>query len=258
MGSSPFCENNKSESYREIYLESLIRTGDVETALECIHEWSTEEVVKSASFVESLHQLSLICQLQIDANLTDHIFSHICVVNLIQRTVALGLLNIAYSLVDKFPDNYHLSELIQSLYQQGYVTEAKKKLSSIHNLNFLFYDKSCSMLNLTFISAEILHDEGRFSEAAEIFESLVLNNPEMARARFGAASCYLFEAMDNLMRRIAIYHPSEEDRMRIERYLTDINQSLQIISNSGWHTVWTPEQQRNLPDHAVQQSTLVH
>lgn len=258
MGSPPFCENKKTESYRKIYLESLIRTDEIETALLCIHEWTKEDIVKSVSFLESLSQLSLICQLQSNIPIADHTFSHICVADLIQRTVALGLLDLAEALVSKYPDNYHQSELIQSLYKQGYVSAAKEKLSSMHNLHLLFNETSCHMVNLTFISAEILHDEGRYSEAAEIFESLVVSQPDVARARFGAASCYLLEAMDNLMRRIAIYHPSEEDRMRIERYLNDITKSLQIITNSGWHTVWTPKQKLNLPDQGIQQPTLVH
>ncbi|GGH24985.1 tetratricopeptide repeat protein [Paenibacillus segetis] len=256
MGYSPFCENNKSESYREIYLESLIRSGEIEKALSRIQEWTAEEIAKSSSFMESMSQLSIICQLRMNVPIMDLILSHIRVAELIHRTVALGLLDLAETLVNKYPDNYHQSELIQSLYKHGYVSTAKEKLTSFHKL--LLNEKSCSVLNLNFISAEILHDEGRYSEAAEIFESLVISNPDMARARFGAASCYLLDAIDNLTGRITIYNPSEEDRMRIERYLSDITQSLQIITKSGWHTVWSLEQQRNLPDQVVEQSALLH
>ncbi|MDQ0088190.1 tetratricopeptide (TPR) repeat protein [Paenibacillus anaericanus] len=246
MSSSPICENNKTEPYRIIYLETLIRTGEIEIAFQCIQEWEKEEAAISLPFQEALRQLSVICQLHRDTNISQHNLSSIHLAELIQRTVSLGLLDIADTLLGGSPDIYLQSELIQALYEQGYVQEAKDKLSA-----YPINENSNSMLNLTYISAEILYDEGQYSQATELFESLLQKSPEIARARFGAASCYLNEAMSNLLRRITLYHPAEEERTKIERYLNDITQSLQIIHSSGWHTEWSLEQQRNLPAQSV-------
>ena len=119
MSSSPICENNKTEPYRIIYLETLIRTGEIEIAFQCIQEWEKEEAAISLPFQEALRQLSVICQLHRDTNISQYNLSSIHLAELIQRTVSLGLLDIADTLLGGSPDIYLQSELIQALYEQG-------------------------------------------------------------------------------------------------------------------------------------------
>ncbi|MFD1176277.1 tetratricopeptide repeat protein [Paenibacillus puldeungensis] len=173
-------------------------------------------------------------------------------IELIQNAVLAGQIDQAELLAGE-NDMYLLSVLVQALYKEGYVTVAKERLSRMDS--GLLKKPVRPFLELSYIWAEICYDEGRFAEAAPIFEEIASQSPVMASARYGAASCYLQEAMYNLQRRIELYHPPQAEQEKIYKYIRDYNQALHIIQASGWHTEWSSTQAQNLPLH---KSILVH
>lgn len=173
-------------------------------------------------------------------------------VELIQNAVFSGQIDQAELLAGQ-NDMYLLSVLVQALYKEGYVTLAKERLSRMDS--GLRNNPVQPFLELSFIWAEICYDEGHFAKAAPIFEKIASQSPAMASARYGAASCYLQEAMYNLQRRIELYRPPQAEQEKIYKYIKDYNQALHIIQASGWHTEWSSTQAQNLPLH---KSIFVH
>lgn len=172
-------------------------------------------------------------------------------VELIQNAILAGQIDQAERVAGK-NDMYLLNVLVQALYKEGYVTLAKDRLSRMDSS--ILVKPLRPFLELSYIWAEICYDEERFAEAAPIFEEIASHSPNMASARYGAASCYLREAMYNLQRRIELYRPPQAEQEKIYKYIKDYNQALHIIQASGWHTEWSPAQAQNLPFHQL----LVH
>lgn len=166
------------------------------------------------------------------------------IVEMIQNAVSAGQPDTAEQLAGH-NDLYLLSELVQSLYKQGYVSLAKERLMIMDPI--LRKKPAPPFLQLSYIWAEICYDEERYAEAGSIFEAIAEQNPDLASARFGAASCYLQEAIRNLQRRIQLYHPPKSEQEKISKYLEDLHHALGIIQAAGWHTRRTKEQVRNLP-----------
>ncbi|MEF2964429.1 hypothetical protein V3851_01190 [Paenibacillus sp. M1] len=232
-----------------IYLECLFHCGKIQTALQVIRDWKSERGQQSSEpFLVSLEELSFLGQacletgsgktrIPVDARLLNQ--------GVIRRAVGLGLLEAARKLAVEADNTYFWCEFIQSLYEEGYTEKAKAGLSGL-DLSLLAGDRP-SFRNVAFIFAEILHDEGRFEEAAPIFERLAEGSPEMARARFAACSCYLQTTMNHLLGRVELYRPGEEEQRKIEQYLNNITEALRIIDSTNWHTVWSVAQSRNLP-----------
>ncbi|WP_435925152.1 tetratricopeptide repeat protein [Paenibacillus sp. DYY-L-2] len=160
----------------------------------------------------------------------------------IRRAVRMGKLDTASELANG--DVYHLCALIEELYVQGYVDASKAWLSRLDPLRLS--EAKPPYREAAFIYAEIMHDEGRYDEAAAIFEKLADDSHYMSKARFGASSCYLHSTMNRLLGRLEIYRPGEEELIKIEKYLHDISAALQIIHRTNWHTVWNEEQSRNI------------
>lgn len=133
---------------------------------------------------------------------------------------------------------------IQALYEEGRTEEARQLLSAYPSE--LWINPDPPYLNVAFIYAEICHDEGRYSEAAPIFEALAARCHDMAKARFGAASCYLQEAIELLQNRMEIYRIRYVERGKANRYLNDLTRALVLVQSTGWHTVWDQEASRNL------------
>ncbi|MGG6309686.1 tetratricopeptide repeat protein [Paenibacillus macerans] len=174
------------------------------------------------------------------------------IVEMIQSAISSGRLDVAERLAGQ-NDLYLLSELVQSLYKEGYVDQAKEKLMQLDSV--LLEKPLPPFLELGMIWAEICYDEERYAEAAPIFEAIAEQTPDLALARFGAASCYLQQTIANLQRRIQIYHPAKAEQDKIGKYLDDFHQALNIIQASGWHTQWTKEQVRHLP---ARTASLLH
>lgn len=161
----------------------------------------------------------------------------------IRRAVRLGKLDNASELAEG--DIYHICALIHALYAEGYVETSKSWLSRIDPS--LLCEAEPPFQEASFIYAEILHDEGKYDEAAVIFENLAERSHHMSSARFGASSCYLHSAMNRLLRRLEIYRPEEDELHKIEKYLHDISAALEIVHRTNWHTQWTEEQRMNIP-----------
>ncbi|MEK3869442.1 MULTISPECIES: tetratricopeptide repeat protein [unclassified Paenibacillus] len=173
-------------------------------------------------------------------------------VQLIQNSVEKGRIQFADKIAGQ-SDIHLLSALVQSLYKAGYAELAKKRIALIDPETLS--RPSPPFLELSYIWAEMRYDEGYYREAAAIFEAIAEQSGNLAAARFGAASCYLQEAMLNLRRRMEIYHPPEAERIKIRKYLEDFNQTLHIIQTSGWRTVSSAEQTEPRPARAA---TLLH
>ncbi|MDU2240475.1 MAG: tetratricopeptide repeat protein [Paenibacillus sp.] len=173
-------------------------------------------------------------------------------VEMIQTAVTAGRLDVAEQLAGQ-TDNYLLSELVQSLYKEGYVALAKERLMQMEPR--LLREPSPPLLELSLIWAEICYDEGRYDEAAPIFETIAERHPDFAAARFGAASCYLQLAIANLKRRIQLYHPPKTEQEKICKYLDDFHHALNLIQTSGWHTEWNQTQVRHFP---IKPATVLH
>lgn len=161
------------------------------------------------------------------------------VVQLIQNSVVKGRIRFAIKLAGQ-SDIHLLSALVLSLYQEGYTALAKKRIVLIDPETLS--KPSPPFLQLSYIWAEMCYDERRYAEAAAIFEAIAEQSGDLAAARFGAASCYLQQAMQNLRRRMEIYHPLEAEKIKICKYLEDFNQALHIIQTSGWHTYSSAKQ----------------
>lgn len=133
---------------------------------------------------------------------------------------------------------------IQALYEEGRIEEASQLLSEYPSE--LWTNPDTPYLNIAYIYAEICHDKGRYSEAAPIFEAVAARCHDMAKARFGAASCYLQEAIDLLRSRMEIYRIRHEERDKYNKYLKNLTGALALVQSTGWHTVWNQEACRNL------------
>ena len=154
-------------------------------------------------------------------------------VQVIQNSVVKGRIRFAVKLAGH-SDIHLLSALVQSLYKEGYTALAKERIVLIDPETLS--KPATPFLQLSYIWAEMCYDEGRYADAAAIFEAIAEQSGDLAAARFGAASCYLQQAMQNLQRRMEIYHPPEAEKIKIRKYLQDFNQALHIIQTSGWHT----------------------
>jgi tetratricopeptide (TPR) repeat protein len=258
MNNSPCYDFYRNDQLQEQHLITLIGSGKIAEAYQCIETWQNDNNSFSVSFQESLNVFKTLCDFHNENMMVHSDLSSIDVTTLIQHAVSVGLLETADIITNRYSSSYHLSELIQALYSHGYIDTVRTKLYPMHNV--LLSSKNKSLIRLLFIYGEIHHDFGEYTQAAQIFEVLVAKSPQFARARFGAASCYLHETMDNLQKRMALYHHSDEELLKIDKHISNITKSLEIIEHSGWHTRWTPEQQHNLPRLPAYQSqtTLIN
>lgn len=239
-----FPEHLQEEAMRLLYAETLIHIGSVEQAAALIERClKTKTQDDDARFSKKMNLLFEICQLQMQrASLPENIpFSHLAA--LIGQAVKYGLNKLAFKLASS-GDHYLQCLFINALYREGYNAAARNHLSRLPDP--LSLGAQHIFQQTAFISAEMLHDEAHYTEASRIFNTLIQQAPNLAQARFGAASCYLHETMNNLFRRIELYHPSEEEKLKIDKYLSMIQQTLLVVDESKWHTIWTPAQQRNL------------
>lgn len=243
----------QKDNLRILYAKCLIRTDRIVKALDFLEEWLRIQPSSNELTDEIPHakQLALLCRLaiklsegsesELDLEL-DKVTSD-QVQPLIQAAIQLGVIPVASCLASI--NIYHRDDYIFLLYQEGYVEHAKLELQRISKKQLS--EAGPALRNASYVYAEILHDEGRLEEAALIFEHIAEQYPEMAKARFGACSCYLLAAMNRLISRLELYRPDLEERSVIERYLDDIAQAMQIIHKTQWHTVWSTTQSRNLP-----------
>lgn len=243
----------EKEAIRLQHAACLIHTGQFQGALHMLENWITS--LTSEQEDTKLHpQLKLwvkLCELAERGRLSGnpeqsiHISKELpldLIQSLMESAVKMGVLPVASALTEM--DDYLRDDYILALYKEGYVELARVELDLIGREHL--GEKSTSYRHARYVYAEILHDEGSFDEAATVFEQLAEQFPDMARARFGACSCYLHAVMNRLTGRIKLYRPGQEELDRIQRHLDDIARALDIISKTKWHTVWTAAQSRNL------------
>lgn len=248
----------QKDDFRILYVKCLIHTDRIVNALDFLEKWPRNQNSEN-DLTDNIHQaeqMELLCRIAIklsegSASELELELSKLTadqVQPLIQAAILLGLIPVAHCLTST--NTYHHDDYIFLLYQEGYVELAKLELQRLGQGQLV--EAGPAIRNASYVFAEILHDEGRFEEAAVIFENIAEQYPELAKARFGACSCYLLMAMNRLISRLELYRPDLEERSVIERYLDDIAQAMQIIHRTQWHTVWSTTQSRNLPIPAPQ------
>jgi len=164
---------------------------------------------------------------------------------LIQHAVSSGLLNAATKLGGN-SDPALRCMLISSLYKEGYIVLAEQSiLKIVPELIPLKapYQEAAS------IYGEILYDQARFEEAAALFTTLAESCPSMVHVRYAIAACRLQEKIQRLRRRMELYHPEQDERIKIEKYIHGFLEMLDLIGLTKWHTTWNYKQSLNLPEH---------
>ncbi|OZB94802.1 tetratricopeptide repeat protein [Paenibacillus sp. XY044] len=236
-----------NESVQLIYILCLIHTHRFKEAHALLTQRSMDPdkiVVKSAAHSVTAFQAAYLCSrvLQDGKGLPE--LSRFNRLETAKSAIVLGMIDIAMSLQPD-PSLHESSELIYALYRQGYVDQAKTLLHKLGGIPT--YERSQSSLDLCFIAAEMLYDQGEFGKAAQLFESIYATDPSHSLSRFAAASCFLEETRSSLDHRQERQVIGSDLYFQIDEYLTNITLALQIIQSTGWHTVWTPAQRRNHP-----------
>jgi tetratricopeptide (TPR) repeat protein len=156
---------------------------------------------------------------------------------LIEQYVASQQFTQAENLVALDPCEYMYSIYIDALYRHGDTELAKKKLleyeCKIKQIEQNMH--SYAYFLLTWIKAVIAYDEGNYAEAAQLFETLTLHHPQEGQAYYALASSSLHENIQNLRRRIELYHPTPQEVDKINTYITHLTKCIQIVDATGWH-----------------------
>lgn len=163
---------------------------------------------------------------------------------LIEQYVASQQFSEAEHLVALDPCEYMYSVYIDALYRHGYTELVKQNLLEYeckikqieHNMHSYAY------FLLTWIKAVIAYDEGNYAEAAQLFESLTLHHPQEGQAYYALASASLHENIQNLRRRIELYHPTPQEVDKINTYIAHLTKCIQIVDGTGWH----PQDHKNI------------
>jgi tetratricopeptide (TPR) repeat protein len=144
---------------------------------------------------------------------------------LIRESVSLQCLDLASQLATMNPENLLL--YAKELYHLG------KSLQSADLLLDILDQKLLDEEGL-FMIGELLFDKGHFIQAAEIFETSIKIGDERLRTRTGAALCYLHLAAENLKDAIT----REPGAQTLSNDLKNINESIQLLNRTSWHTKW--------------------
>lgn len=156
---------------------------------------------------------------------------------LIDQYIALQQFSQAEDLIALHPSEYMYSLYISALYRHGYTELVKQKLleyeCKIENDKNI---QSYSYFVLTWIKAVIAYDEGNYTDATKLFELLTLHHPESGQTYYALASSSLHESIQNLHRRIDLYHPAPEQIDKINTYITHLSTCIQIVDATGWRT----------------------
>ncbi|WP_019639033.1 hypothetical protein [Paenibacillus fonticola] len=226
-----------------LHAKILLRTGKAEEAGPFIDTCLNNAEQTENGHTATLKQLAQLCQLQKQGvSSIEHMhISHLS--RILGLAISLGMHEAAQQLTAQ-GDEFVQCLLVSALYREGFTRQAKAQLSRLPDP--LTLGSQQLFQQAAYISAEMLYDERRYTKASPIFEALIKQAPELSSARFGAVSCHLQETMDNLLRRIELYHPLQEEREKIFKYLNKIQQTLNIIEGTHWHTRWSPAQLRNM------------
>ncbi|WMT42636.1 tetratricopeptide repeat protein [Paenibacillus sp. D2_2] len=196
--------------------------------------------------VESEELISLLNHLEADGEPVEALqYTYYDRSELIQHSVSSGMLNAAIKLVeDKDPALRCM--LIYSLYKEGYTELAERNILEIASE---LIPLKPPYQEVAKIYGEILYDQARFEEASSIFTSLAESCPSMVHIRYAVAACQLQEKIQRLTRRMELYHPDQDERLKIEKYIQGFLDLLSLIGRTKWHTTWNDKQRLHLPQH---------
>lgn len=232
------------------YVQCCLHTGEF---LEAIHllENRIEELrhveVKHGAFSYSVEVLFNLCQWLTDDRLSFHYTA--------SERLDMAKLAICHSLPDKSlcivsePNEDELHQLIHLLYTEGYRRKALDLLSTTHQLSM--NTKDTISLDIWFVIGEMLYDDGQFQLAADYFEQIYINNPSHTSAQFATAACYLAKSLESLLDRKNHLAEVEDSAKLLEQYIHNVYQSLHLIQDTQWHTVWNPAQMRRISADAL-------
>ncbi|ANY71891.1 hypothetical protein BBD41_04430 [Paenibacillus ihbetae] len=235
-----------------MYICSLIRSEHISEALQLMRRGynSAERGEGRKELTDRMRKqriIQLLCerklnhtQLEASLGLTERI-------EWADIAVSLGMIDAAEELLSEYGDHAYYA-LICLLYQEGYKSLAATKIHALEELPL--QDPGVYSTDLIFVAAERLYDQGSYEESAELFAQLRSHRPSFAAARFGEAACYLQSTLISLSGRLERVYASAEARTEIEAYLGKINAALHVVESTGWHTSWSPAQQRNDPFEA--------
>lgn len=237
------------------YAMALIQSGNYADADQILCRYAN---ILKTDDIERLFFLRSICQWQLGgylheefvANIPDIIRGSLTELN---RCITDKIQSIEEPVKDR-----HLSEYVQKLIRECVSLQCLDTASRLAVLsldNLLLYAKELYHLGKTLQSAEILldilhqqrcdqeamfmigeklFDKGHYMQAAEIFETSIDNSNENPKTRTGAALCYLHLAAANLNE--AIEREPDANTLAID--LKKIDDSIQLLNRTSWHTKW--------------------
>lgn len=237
-----FAENLMDQSGRmlELYSQCLIREGLYEQALNLASS-AVDAGQLRPELTDPLAMDALLCKWKLGEEDRLAVENRQLLSESLKRSVHLGLLDLSHQIAGD--DSYLQNELTLGLYQEGYTELAKQKLRT-YDLNSLNLYEPLRK-EMAFITAEIDYDEGRYDQAAQIFECLIEHDPLTASYRFAAASCYLQISYRQMEQRSGLLMHDPSNLIKTQQYMETMTQSLFIVHRSKWHTEWTPAQRRN-------------
>lgn len=147
------------------------------------------------------------------------------------------------------PSEDELKQLIHVLYTEGYRRKALDLLSTSPQLPM--DPKEASNHHICFMIGEMMYDEGQFQSAADYFEQLYMNDPSYSFAQFATAACYLTKSLESLLDRNDHLAVEGDSAKLLDQYIHNVHQSLHLIQDTHWHTVWNPAQRRRLAADAL-------
>ncbi|MDI3328036.1 MAG: glycosyltransferase [Alicyclobacillaceae bacterium] len=152
---------------------------------------------------------------------------------LMERAVQLRLLSTAARLAGHPAGPFHL-DYAKMLYQNGFVYRAADRLLD------LLAQGELDAEGLFFLG-ELLYDKGHWDQARQLFEQALALDPEMERARAGAAASAL-ESARCILESLCREHPHPET---FADDLRAVRQSLDWLKGFRWHTHWRGTGRRN-------------
>lgn len=154
-----------------------------------------------------------------------------------EQYIALEQFSQAEELLTAHRDEYLFSLYIQALYELGHRDLVKQQLLNYDPTNMINHNvRSHAYFQMLWIKAEICYDEGRYDDAIKLYEEITIHHPHVGQAKYALASCFLHETRHNLQQRISLYHPSPEEKMKIDKYIANLTESIEILNSTGWHT----------------------
>lgn len=235
-----------------MYICSLIRSEHISEALQLMRRGynSAERGEGRKELTDRMRKqriIQLLCERKLNHTQLEASLSLTERIEWADIAVSLGMIDAAEELLSEYGDHAYYA-LICLLYQEGYKSLAAAKIHALEELPL--QDPGVYSTDLIFVAAERLYDQGSYEESAELFAQLRSHRPSFAAARFGEAACYLQSTLISLSGRLERVYASAEARTEIEAYLGKINAALHVVESTGWHTSWSPAQQRNDPFEA--------